>query len=123
MEAILLLLHFLGFQLTDTTEPVNKTDSKNQANYNFFSWGQLPSEKPCPSANLQKTFPTVCVGEGKRPLNSVAEPIYGIVCKQSKAPNEAASKATRKCENQYGPTKPDGNTKCKDGVTFLRNKK
>lgn len=78
---------------------------------------------------------------GALPFNQLTKDVAGSLCgaggsayingcrfymslrlQKNKTPQEAASKATTKCNNEYGATRPGWNAKCKEGVAFLRGK-
>ena len=64
-----------------------------------------------------------CLCSGKGEAFKYGCKLYtGYRLQLNKTPETAVSKATNRCEGQFGPTKPDNNAKCKEGINFLRNK-
>lgn len=63
----------------------------------------------------------LCTGSGA-PFKYGCKTYLWNSLQRKKTPEESASRATDRCEIMFGPTKPNNNAKCKEGVSFLRNK-
>jgi hypothetical protein len=92
---------------------------------NLFSHGCLKSEDivyNLPFSQLTKDISACLCQSGSDAFQFGCKTYLWHRLQDPKSPGEAASKATDKCEKSYGPTKPNGNAKCKEGINFLRNK-